>query len=55
MGDLVLLLYLFLFFLGEGEFWVNDIIKFVVEVLKEYGLELFDLYVKEGFVLINGI
>ncbi|OMP32309.1 histidine ammonia-lyase [Mangrovimonas sp. DI 80] len=53
-GDLAPLSHLFLPLLGEGEFWVGDVIKPAAEVLKAHNLEPIQLQAKEGLGLING-
>lgn len=53
-GDLAPLSHLFLPLLGEGEFWVDDKIVPAKEVLKNNGLQHFQLEAKEGLALING-
>ncbi|MFV0248624.1 MAG: histidine ammonia-lyase [Tenacibaculum sp.] len=53
-GDLAPLSHLFLPLIGEGEFWINNQIKPVKEVLKEQNLKPLTLSAKEGLALING-
>ncbi len=53
-GDLAPLSHLFLPLLGEGEFWVNNVIVSAKEVLKKHNLKPFKLEAKEGLALING-
>ncbi|MCP4985954.1 MAG: histidine ammonia-lyase [Colwellia sp.] len=53
-GDLAPLSHLFLPLLGEGDFWQEDEIVPVAEVLTENGLAPMELHAKEGLALING-
>ena len=53
-GDLAPLSHLFLPLIGEGDFWVNDEIYTVKEILKIYNLDPIELEAKEGLGLING-
>ena len=53
-GDLAPLAHLFLPLLGEGEFFINDVIVPSKEVLQKYNLKPLKLEAKEGLGLING-
>ena len=53
-GDLAPLSHLFLPLLGEGEFFINDVIVPSKEVLQKYNLKPLKLEAKEGLGLING-
>ena len=53
-GDLAPLSHLFLPLLGEGEFWIDDKIVPVKEILKNHNLKPITLQAKEGLALING-
>jgi len=53
-GDLAPLSHLFLPLLGEGEFWVGDIIEPAKQVLEQHSLKPIQLQAKEGLGLING-
>lgn len=53
-GDLAPLSHLFLPILGEGEFWVGDVIEPAKTVLDKYNLKPLELKAKEGLGLING-
>ncbi len=53
-GDLAPLSHLFLPLLGEGEFWLDNIIIPAKGVLKKHDLKPITLQAKEGLALING-
>ncbi len=53
-GDLAPLSHLFLPLLGEGEFWSNNKIVSVKNILKKNDLKPIQLQAKEGLALING-
>lgn len=54
-GDLVLLLYMMVVMIGEGEVKFEGVVLYGVEVFMWVGLFLIEFGVKEGFVCINGI
>ena len=53
-GDLAPLSHLFLPLIGEGEFWVGDVIVPAKEILEKHNLKYIQLQAKEGLALING-
>ena len=53
-GDLAPLSHLFLPLIGEGDFWINDVIVPAREVLLQHNIKPLELQAKEGLGLING-